>query len=540
MLILSIVASTIFVGCGSSDSPAVISTQTGTFVDSAVAGLNYTCASDSSTGVTNIAGEFTCLTGSNVEFRVGNYVLGSCTIEAIVTPYSLYPNDSAAAVNVAQLLQTIDSDNDPLNGISVPDSFSALDAVTTAPTDTLFDTDISAVAGVLVTEQEAEGHLHTTLDLPTVTDGFTTEWMEGQTLYLVILDTQDDDNDGSTTDWMLNAEKYENGQMLVDFSADGAFEETGVPYEIIDGVFKFTEPDGDWETATITAVDTTKITINRSVSWNALDSTEYLFYTKAALEEYISANLPSVENGFTQDYLNGRTLYRVILEDGGNPIWHTPFDFSDNNKVDFADKVVNSETYDQTITGYYGGEGIFVVRDGKLLEYVHDYGMPYDGINIYTVESVDSDKIVTSMLPGLSSLDTPYETYFYFNHPLANGFTEDWIEGKILYDVILDEDDDDNDGSTTDLLLIAVKFENGILLVDLFNNGVFESTDETYEIIDGALKNNYSDGEWETAAITALNNTKITVTWSNSWGDPDETGYYFYTASDAQAYMDTL
>lgn len=118
-----------------------------------------------------------------------------------------------------------------------------------------------------------------------------TGWKE-KTLYQVIVDTEDDDNDGSTTDLLLVAAKYENGIRSLDFSADGSFEvPTGITYAIINGVLMISD-NGDTESETITAVDSTKLTVYLEVSWSGPDSTIFEFFTKADAEAYLLTLLP--------------------------------------------------------------------------------------------------------------------------------------------------------------------------------------------------------------------------------------------------------
>jgi len=272
---------------GGGDSSTGTTTTTGVFVDSPVEGLSYVCSSGAN-GSTNALGEYTCNTGDTVTFSLGGYTIGSCTAAATVSPYTLYPENNEAVLNIAQLLQTLDTDNNPSNGITIAENFSALDGVGTAPTDAAFDSSIETILAVtLVSEDDAIAHINETLGLPSVTNGFTSEWIEGKTLYEVILDTQDDDNDGSTVDWLIIASIYENGVVSLDFSADGSYEITsGITYAIVNGELVMTEA-GDIETETITAVDAAKITTNLSVSWGDPDEKVYAFFTKADAQAYM-------------------------------------------------------------------------------------------------------------------------------------------------------------------------------------------------------------------------------------------------------------
>lgn len=85
---------------------------TGKFIDSAVSGLSYTCSPSAKSGVTNSSGEFTCDEGDTVTFKLGDITLGSAVsvTTTVVTPYTIFPDNEDAAINLAQLLQTIDSD----------------------------------------------------------------------------------------------------------------------------------------------------------------------------------------------------------------------------------------------------------------------------------------------------------------------------------------------------------------------------------------------------------------------------------------------
>jgi len=159
----SIVLSTLLLtGCGggsSSGSDNETKEVTGQFIDTYVEGLNYTCSSGAE-GVTNSEGEYTCNEGDTVEFSLGEYVLGSATASSgIVTPVTLYPEDADAALNVAQLLQTLDSDSDD-GIITIPEDFSDLDDVAVTPEDDAFDETMEEkLDEPLVSETDAQEHM---------------------------------------------------------------------------------------------------------------------------------------------------------------------------------------------------------------------------------------------------------------------------------------------------------------------------------------------------------------------------------------------
>ena len=127
LLISSTLAALVLVGCGGGGSSS--SASTGYLVDSAVANADYDCTADGSYDKTTGAdGSFTCTDMSNVRFRVGNLVLGE--IHALPSDKHVFPQDlvgvardtgvnDAKVVAMAQLLQSLDSDGNPANGIAI-------------------------------------------------------------------------------------------------------------------------------------------------------------------------------------------------------------------------------------------------------------------------------------------------------------------------------------------------------------------------------------------------------------------------------------
>jgi len=116
---------------------------TGRFVDSPVQGLRYETASQS--GLTNSLGEFTYREGESVTFHIGGTQLGIAPGSDTITPFSLFGISALAteaeitlaltgdtvnsfdrAINTATLLQTLDIDGDPNNGINIGNSHSGL------------------------------------------------------------------------------------------------------------------------------------------------------------------------------------------------------------------------------------------------------------------------------------------------------------------------------------------------------------------------------------------------------------------------------
>lgn len=91
---------------------AVVST--GTFVDAPVEGLNY--ESGSVSGVTDRNGEFEYEVGNTVRFSIGDVSLGLAVKgKSLITPQDLVKDgatDTPAVINIARLLQSLDSNPD--------------------------------------------------------------------------------------------------------------------------------------------------------------------------------------------------------------------------------------------------------------------------------------------------------------------------------------------------------------------------------------------------------------------------------------------
>jgi len=178
-LILSAAAvAVIMSGCGggssSSNTPIVeenspvaelAQLQSGRFIDSAVQGLQYTCNPSARIGITDASGIFTCNSGDVISFYIAQNLIGHAMLNGIITPNTFFPNNTRAALNLAQLLQTLDVDGNPDNGIVIDNEKAArllnrgLDFQ-----DASFDDDVeSYLSEVLVNEEAARQHFEASL-----------------------------------------------------------------------------------------------------------------------------------------------------------------------------------------------------------------------------------------------------------------------------------------------------------------------------------------------------------------------------------------
>ncbi|MEL0045770.1 MAG: hypothetical protein VW995_13450, partial [Deltaproteobacteria bacterium] len=145
----------------------------GVFLDSAVGGVDYSTSSGLG-GVTDSSGTFYYKPGDKVSFTIGGISLGSVTGAAKLTPVEVMGASGTAdqkVINLSRLLQTLDADGDPSNGISINDSTKTTLAAKSVNFDVSVDafdnatkSVTAAVGKTMVTATRAIKHLHSTLN----------------------------------------------------------------------------------------------------------------------------------------------------------------------------------------------------------------------------------------------------------------------------------------------------------------------------------------------------------------------------------------
>ena len=96
--------------------PQIIS---GVFLDAATEGLEYSTTSHPAVQYTQPGGFYFYQPGDEITFKIGGVVLGKATASAKLSPADLSGGLNDKAINIAQLLQTLDNDGDPANGIKI-------------------------------------------------------------------------------------------------------------------------------------------------------------------------------------------------------------------------------------------------------------------------------------------------------------------------------------------------------------------------------------------------------------------------------------
>jgi hypothetical protein len=180
--------------CGGGSSS--VATGDAYYLDSAVAGVNYKCGSVE--GITDKDGKFTFEEGQSCTFYLGDVKLREMDASVLEDGKKIVEED----VQVATILQSLDVDGNPDNGIEltaeVVEAFS--NALQAAETATLPQTatELAAVVatiesnetieydGHVVTQEEATAHLETTQ--LTVATEETKALLAGKTFYLAYID----------------------------------------------------------------------------------------------------------------------------------------------------------------------------------------------------------------------------------------------------------------------------------------------------------------------------------------------------------------
>jgi len=123
ILIVVLCAGLIACGGGSSSNNNSPIIQTGVFLDSFVANIGY--RTETIEDVTNSLGEYDYVEGETVTFFIGDLELPPVTATGKVTPLDLVGSDdtsNSTVVNIIRLLQTLDEDGNPDNGITITET----------------------------------------------------------------------------------------------------------------------------------------------------------------------------------------------------------------------------------------------------------------------------------------------------------------------------------------------------------------------------------------------------------------------------------
>lgn len=156
-------------GGSSSGGGSSQDSQLGIFTDSAVAGISYQTSPGGKSGKTSALGEYTFVDGDSVVFSIGGIALPEVSASGRVTPADMSSADNADQVtNILRLLQSMDDDGNPDNGINISDDIHAALAEaqlnlgqSAQDFEAQFDTEVaSATSKTLVSAAAAEAHFN--------------------------------------------------------------------------------------------------------------------------------------------------------------------------------------------------------------------------------------------------------------------------------------------------------------------------------------------------------------------------------------------
>jgi len=210
-----------------------VDTVAGLFVDDLVEGLVYWCSSGA-WSETSAEGLFTCTQGDEISFWLGSNELGPIATSSIISPHNLFPDDSLAALNLARLLQSLDSDLLPDNGVIViDDTLVALlpqDLDFSLP-ENEFEQAMSALGISLVSLDVARQNLNQTIaqylpqnTAPIAEAGADQTVAAGSTVTLNGSGSSDADGDGLTYRWtFVSRPAGSSAQLLSPFTIGSSF-----------------------------------------------------------------------------------------------------------------------------------------------------------------------------------------------------------------------------------------------------------------------------------------------------------------------------
>lgn len=167
---LSLLATaSLLTACGDGSSSSETIAKQGVFVDAPVEGLSFVSTSGLS-GSTNAAGVFNYLAGDSVTFSLGTVNFPPVVAGDLITPLDLAGASSAnhpGALAIARLLQSVDTDGNPDNGITVNRAKLASNITQPADWSKVNDTQLAAMlsagASGLRSESQARSHLSSQL-----------------------------------------------------------------------------------------------------------------------------------------------------------------------------------------------------------------------------------------------------------------------------------------------------------------------------------------------------------------------------------------
>ena len=366
ILILGLCAGLVACGGGSSSSSNNDSTntQTGVFLDSSVVNIGY--RTETLEGVTNSLGEYDYVEGETVTFFIGDLELPPVTAAGTVTPLDLAGSDdtsNSTVVNIIRLLQTLDEDGNPDNGITITETAKS------AATQVDFELSISdfesssavtnlvansgSSSTVLVPQSEATAHFEDTLvdegvDFVANSDIagiWTTSLTENDLLAFVFFDDgtyahlevdTDDSEEISGMEWGTYSKDSGTGQLTVTQTFDGNGD-TGLTDAANGLTTLFAQVSGD------------VLTLQFDDNLNGtIETDESLDFQR---------QFSALENDFSFDAGTLAGVYEVTGAAGGDFTGTHQYTFNENGSVDIVYEDGTADTESWSVNS--GGQLVF-------------------------------------------------------------------------------------------------------------------------------------------------------------------------------------
>ncbi len=319
--ILVIATSLLFISCGDGTTFTNNSKlNTGQFIDSPVQGLKYKTATQE--GYTDENGKFYYEEGEEVEFFLGDLSFGKVDAQETITPYDLsgdsdWSNPSNQSINIARILQTVDSDTSDTSKIKLDIKVHDLNNSSfnfTQNSDAQLQSLISSIQALtnatytLVDSTTATNNMYNYVSSNIINEtiGFTYNNINGKTFYLV------DKESKYFTKWSFTDSILAQYNMNNYLDHDGTY-----GYSILNGKIIANFDDGDIYTIEIRNITNDYINIFNSTT----KSYANLYFEQEDAQTYfnssnntdeISTGGISVSGGFTEEWLNGKTLYTIF------------------------------------------------------------------------------------------------------------------------------------------------------------------------------------------------------------------------------------
>lgn len=182
LLLILLITSTCSSDKGSDSNGELL---TGQFIDSPVQGLTY--KTNSREGLTNTDGAFSYLPGETVQFFLGDKLLGATLGNEILSPFDLSDAEQPitnTTLNIARILQSLDTDEDPTNGITLPDDLSFIEEGLDISDESAIQSVLSALDTpiTLVSATQAQSHVIESLNTVAHSTSETSEYETVQVL----------------------------------------------------------------------------------------------------------------------------------------------------------------------------------------------------------------------------------------------------------------------------------------------------------------------------------------------------------------------